>query len=88
MRIDSPNEARQRIATAQRLRRSLHDVRSVTLRSKREPSLNERNRVYTKYGTGLHKCIHNKFYHNPCTACKRDKRDADKNLAKLLARTT
>ena len=50
---------------------------------RREKSMNEANAVYRPVGTGLHFCFHDKSYYQPCTKCRRSKRDAQRNLSSL-----
>jgi hypothetical protein len=50
---------------------------------KREASLSELNAEYRQQGYGLHFCFHNKTYYEVCTACKRTRRDAERNLSQL-----
>ncbi len=50
---------------------------------KRIKSLNELKTEYHQQGYGLHFCLHDKTYYEPCNACKRTKADAKRNLNSL-----
>lgn len=50
---------------------------------KRKKSLNELDAEYHQQGYGLHFCLHSKTYYEPCTKCKRTRRDAKRNLSNL-----
>lgn len=50
---------------------------------KRDKSLNELNAEYHQQGYGIHFCLHSKTYYEVCSACRRTRREAERNLSNL-----
>jgi hypothetical protein len=74
----------QQINKARELARLRREARSLVIRNRREPSLNEQNAVYHPQGYGLFFCPHDKHYFSACTTCKRTHADGSKNMQKFL----
>ena len=51
-----------------------------------EPPLSVTDQVYRPYGTGRLYCVHAKAYFEPCSRCKRNKREADGHLERFMAK--
>lgn len=51
--------------------------------TKRIKSLTESLTEYHSQGYGIHFCFHDRSYYEPCTTCKRTKRDALHNLLNM-----
>ena len=49
----------------------------------RRRSASESNREYHPQGYYLHFCYHDKTLYEPCNACHRTKKDAERNLSSL-----
>lgn len=65
-------------------RQAEQDARPLPKAStKREPSNIEANTEYTTPGYYLHFCFHKRSYYEVCTACRRTKREAMRNLSSL-----
>lgn len=56
-------------------------------RGGRVVSLNELERIYKPWGTGLVKCVHARSYFVECTKCKRTRSEADDNFERFKAHT-
>lgn len=51
--------------------------------TKRIKSTTEANAEYHQQGYGLHFCLHDRTYYEVCSACRRTRREAKRNLSNL-----
>jgi hypothetical protein len=61
----------------------LNEVRVAT---QREKSIDETQRVYRRWGTGLVKCLHGRSYFVECKHCRRSRSEAEKNFEDFSAK--